>query len=127
MMFNEINDSFLGLEWEPSHQIDQFIDPIEQLKKRKHKVIHIHEKDCHIDKEKLAAVGDISCIEYSTHRFPGLGDTDWNEIINIMNEKRYSGVITIEGYHDPVYKDDKEIEGQVKCFIIFEKMPRLSK
>jgi sugar phosphate isomerase/epimerase len=112
-MFNEINDPNFGLEWEPSHQIDQFIDPIQQLKKWVGKVIHIHGKDCHVDYNKLQEVGILSCINYSTHCFPGFGDTNWKDIFSILKKNNYQGEISIEGFHDPVYNGDKEIEGQI--------------
>ncbi|GAK53398.1 hypothetical protein U14_04663 [Candidatus Moduliflexus flocculans] len=116
MMFNEIDDEYLGLEWEPSHQIDQFIDPIKQLKKWAHKIVHVHGKDCHVDKELLAEVGTLSCLNYSSHRFPGFGDTNWIDVFNTLNRKEYQGSITIEGYHDPIYCNEKELEGQKLAF-----------
>ena len=46
------------------------------------------------------------------HRFPGLGDSDWTEVIRILKTGNYKGTIDIEGWHDPVFKDDRELEGQ---------------
>lgn len=113
LMFNEIDDPFIGLEWEPSHQIDQFIEPIPQLERWIDKVIHIHGKDASIDKQKLQEVGILSCIDFSSHRFPGFGDTNWNEIFRILKKRKYKGTITIEGFHDPVYNGAKEMDGQL--------------
>ncbi len=47
------------------------------------------------------------------HRTPGFGDSNWTDIISILRENGYNGTIDIEGYHDPVYRDELEMTGQV--------------
>lgn len=42
-----------------------------------------------------------------------MGDSDWSKLINQLIEKGYRGDITIEGYHDPIYSGDREMEGQL--------------
>jgi sugar phosphate isomerase/epimerase len=112
MMFNEIDDDALGLEWEPSHQVEQFIDPIPQLREWAGKIVHVHGKDCHIDAARLRTAGILSCLGYSVHRFPGLGDTDWKNVFGVLEEEGYRGAVTVEGFHDPEYYGDRELEGQ---------------
>ncbi|MFX8512193.1 hypothetical protein ABTM04_19950, partial [Acinetobacter baumannii] len=47
------------------------------------------------------------------HRTPGFGDTNWTDLITILRMANWKGSIDIEGWHDPVYKDDLEMTGQV--------------
>lgn len=113
MMFDAVNSDSLGLEWEPSHQLEQFIDPIEQLKTWMPKIVHVHGKDANIDWNYIKKYGAWFGSDYSAHRFPGLGDSNWEDIITLLNQGGYTKDIAIEGYHDPVYNGDKELEGQI--------------
>ena len=47
------------------------------------------------------------------HRTPGFGDSNWTDIISILRQNNYTGTIDIEGWHDPVYRGDLELTGQV--------------
>jgi len=105
--FNEVNSDFLGLEWDPSHLICQFIDPVANLRKFCKKVYHVHAKDAHINRDILAQYG----IWYPgaiEHCFPGLGDTDWNLCIKELVRQGYPGDLNIEGWHDAVYRNTEE-------------------
>lgn len=112
MIFEEVPSDHLGLEWEPSHQVAQLIDPIAQLKKYLPKVFHVHGKDASVDWNAVRTYGVWFGSHYCDHRFPGMGDTDWQEIMKILFDAGYQGDITVEGYHDPVYCNDRELEGQ---------------
>ncbi|CAM4447237.1 sugar phosphate isomerase/epimerase [Deinococcus marmoris] len=50
---------------------------------------------------------------YVWHRTPGFGDTNWTDVISILRQSGYSGDIAIEGFHDPVYRGELEMTGQV--------------
>lgn len=113
MMFEAVNSDFIGLEWEPSHQLEQLIDPVEQLKKWLPKIIHVHGKDANVDWSYIRKYGAWFGSDYCIHRFPGLGDSDWKEIIRILEQGGYHGDIAIEGFHDPIYCGDREMEGQL--------------
>ena len=112
MMFSEVQSGCLGLEWEPSHQAEQLIDPLKQLGEWMPKIFHVHGKDAHVDYRHIKKYGAWFGESYCVHRFPGMGDTDWEKIINILEHGGYEGDITVEGYHDPVYCGDKEADGQ---------------
>ena len=47
------------------------------------------------------------------HRTPGFGDTNWRDVITILRQAKFAGSIDIEGWHDPVYRGDLEMTGQV--------------
>ena len=113
MMFNEVPSPSIGLEWEPCHQMVSLIDPLPQLKQWIDRVHHIHGKDATVDLDKLKRDG-LRCGEWFVwHRTPGFGDTNWTDLISILRQHGWQGSIDIEGWHDPVYKDDLEMTGQV--------------
>ncbi len=113
MMFDAVPSDALGLEWEPCHQMVSLIDPIPQLKQWVGKVVHIHGKDATVHWDKVRRDG-IRCGEYVVHhRTPGFGDTNWTDVISILRLNGWTGAIDIEGWHDPVYRDDLEMTGQV--------------
>lgn len=113
MMFDTLPYDNLGLEWEPSHQLVQLIDPIPQLRQWAHKVFHLHGKDATVQWDVIKTFGIGGAREYVHHRTPGFGDTNWTDIISILRQAGFKGSIDIEGWHDPVYKDDLEMTGQV--------------
>jgi sugar phosphate isomerase/epimerase len=48
-------------------------------------------------------------------RTPGFGDSDWTAIISDLRLHGYCGSIDIEGWHDPVYRQELEMTGQVRA------------
>jgi len=113
MMFNEVPAENIGLEWEPCHQLVSLIDPLPQLRKWVNKVFHVHGKDATVLWDVVKTRGIRGGTPYVYHRTPGFGDTNWTDVISILRMAGYTGSIDIEGWHDPVYKDDLEMTGQV--------------
>lgn len=113
MMFNAVPMDNIGLEWEPAHQMVSLIDPIPQLRKWVDKVFHVHGKDATIAWDIVKEYGIHGPKEFVWHRTPGFGDSNWTDIITILRQAGYKGTIDIEGWHDPVYKGDLEMTGQV--------------
>ncbi|MGG1633112.1 sugar phosphate isomerase/epimerase family protein [Paenibacillus sp. NRS-1760] len=113
LMFNAVPLDNIGLEWEPCHQMVSLIDPIPQLRKWANKVFHVHGKDATIAWDIVKEHGVHSKQQFVWHRTPGFGDTNWKDIITILRQNDYKGTIDIEGWHDPVYKDELEMTGQV--------------
>jgi len=113
LLFETVPYDNIGLQWEPSHQMVQFIDPIPQLRKWVKKIFNIHGKDATIAWDIIREKGIISGEEYCWHRTPGFGDCNWHDIITILRMNGYKGSIDIEGWHDPVYRDELEMTGQV--------------
>ena len=52
-------------------------------------------------------------VPFVWHRMPGFGDTNWRDIISILRSNGYEDDICIEGYHDPVYRGELEMTGQL--------------
>ena len=114
LMFDALPDhTNVGLEWEPCHQLGQLIDPIPQLRQWIGKVFHVHGKDASVYRDVIAREGMSGSTPHYHHRHPGFGDTNWTDIISILRAANYTSTIDIEGWHDPVYRDDLEMTGQV--------------
>ena len=112
-MFNAIPSDNIGLQWEPCHQMVSLIYPIPQLRKWVDKVFHVHGKDATIAWDIVKEYGIHGPKPFVWHRTPGFGDTNWSDIITILMQAGYRGTIDIEGWHDPVYKGEREMTGQV--------------
>jgi sugar phosphate isomerase/epimerase len=113
MMFNEVQSEAIGLEWEPCHQMVSFVDPIRNLRKWAGRVYHLHGKDATVNKDIIDEVGIRGGVETVFHRTPGFGDTNWTDVISILRLAGFRGAIDIEGWHDPVYRGELEMTGQV--------------
>ncbi len=113
LMFDALPADNVGLEWEPCHQMTQFIDPIPQLRQWLPKIFHLHGKDATIHHDLVSTYGIISGKTLVHHRTPGFGDTNWTDVISILRMAKWQGSIDIEGWHDPVYKGELEMTGQV--------------
>ena len=113
MMFDAVDSPALGLEWEPCHQRVSLVDPIRNLRKWVDRVFHVHGKDATIDWDVIEDQGLRGGVPVVSHRTPGFGDTNWTDVISILRKAGFRGAIDIEGWHDPVYRDDLEMTGQV--------------
>lgn len=113
LMFNALPADNVGLEWEPCHQLVKLIDPIPQIRKWGKKFFHVHGKDATIRRDVVRELGFDSNVPYFFHRTPGFGDTNWADVISELRLIGYKGAIDIEGWHDPVYREDMEMTGQV--------------
>ncbi len=113
MMFNEVPSPALGLEWEPAHQLCQLVEPIANLRQWIGRIVHLHGKDATIYRDILDQQGILGPAPFVDSRFPGLGQTDWRQIFTILQQSGYSGAVSIEGYHDPLFFRDWEMTGQL--------------
>lgn len=113
MMFDAVPGDTLGLEWEPCHQMVSLIDPMPQLRQWVGKIHHMHGKDATVLWDVVRQHGVHGPHTFAFHRTPGFGDSNWTDIISELRRGGYTGSIDIEGWHDPVYKGDLEMTGQV--------------
>jgi sugar phosphate isomerase/epimerase len=114
LMFDAVPADNLGLEWEPCHQMVSLIDPLPQLREWVKKVFHVHGKDATVLWDVVRKHGVHGPKQFAFHRTPGFGDTNWTDVITILRQAGYTGTIDIEGWHDPVYKGELEMTGQVR-------------
>ena len=78
VMFEEVKNDNFGLEWEPTHQMVQLIDPVTELRKWCKKIVHVHGKDATIDWDAVRHGGISGAVPFVWHRMPGFGDTNWD-------------------------------------------------
>jgi sugar phosphate isomerase/epimerase len=103
-LFNDPRSRNLGIEWDASHLICQFIDPVANIHKFGSRIFHVHAKDALINRHLLETYG-ICHPGVAEHRFPGLGQSNWAEIIHALLRAGYDSDLNIEGWHDPVFRD----------------------
>jgi sugar phosphate isomerase/epimerase len=108
-LFDATRCENIGLEWDPSHLICQFIDPVANLRKFGSRIFHVHAKDACIDRALLAQYGPCHP-GVAEHRFPGFGEADWAQIIHTLIRVGYDSDLNIEGWHDPVFRDHRADE-----------------
>lgn len=114
-IFDRLDSDRIGLCYDPSHLVWQLIDPYEPIFAFKDKIFHFHGKDTQVDEGKLAECGTLQNSRWWRHRLPGLGDLDWQRIVDSLYEIGYEGAICIE-HEDPVWSgtEDKVKRGILK-------------
>jgi len=102
--FDAVPSEALGLEWDPSHLVCQFIDPVLNIRRYGSRIYHVHAKDAKVRRDITDSYGIYhpGAIE---HCFPGLGDSDWAAIVKELLRAGYQGDLNIEGWHDSVLRD----------------------
>jgi len=113
LMFNALPSDNIGLQWEPCHQMVKLIDPMPQLRKWVKKIFNVHGKDATLLWDVVREHGVRGPVPFAFHRTPGFGDSNWTDIISELRLGGFVGSIDIEGWHDPVYRGDLEMMGQV--------------
>ena len=96
-----------------NYSITELIDPVTELRKWCKKIVHVHGKDATIDWDAVRHGGISGAVPFVWHRMTGFGDTNWRDIISILRSNGYEDDICIEGYHDPVYRGELEMTGQL--------------
>lgn len=114
LLFEAVPGDHVGLEWEPCHQMCQLIDPIPQLAVWTPKIFHVHGKCASVYPHIIRTKGIGGPDEFCHHRHPGFGDCNWTDVISQLRMHGFKGCIDIEGWHDPVYREDLEMTGQVR-------------
>jgi len=105
LLFKRLDSPNVGLAYDPSHLIWQFIDPYLPIKEFGSKIFHVHAKDTEINADRLKRIGFLTDFSWWRYRLPGLGALDWTKFISELQEVGYDGVISIE-HEDPVWGGD---------------------
>ncbi|HEY3788084.1 MAG TPA: sugar phosphate isomerase/epimerase [Urbifossiella sp.] len=85
----------LGLNFDPSHLIWQFIDCGRAIREFGSRIVHVHAKDERIDRERLYDVGVLG-LGWHKPKLPGLGDVQWGEFFAALTDSGYNGPVCIE-------------------------------
>jgi sugar phosphate isomerase/epimerase len=99
--FEAVASPAIGLEFDPSHLVFQFIDPVPQIRAFGERIYAFHAKDTQILQDELQCVG-VSGEGWWRFRVPGYGDIDWRAIFIALSDVGYAGDIIVE-HEDPVF------------------------
>ena len=94
-MFQRIPSDHFGLNYDPSHLIWQFMDPIKPIHEFRSRIFHVHAKDLKIWRDRLDDAG-IMDFGWNTPKIPGLGDVNWSAFFAALTDIRYEGPVCIE-------------------------------
>jgi len=95
------NHSQFGFNFDPSHFIHQFVDPVQFLESFPDRIFHVHVKDSRV---RLTGGNSIlsSHLDFGDPRrgwdfvSPGRGDVKWDPIVRTLNRIGYTGPLSIE-------------------------------
>ena len=111
-VFNEVDSPTLGLEFDPSHLVFQFIDPVEAAREFVSKIYILHAKDTEILDDELDRGGILSLKGYWRFRLPGYGEVDWPALFQVLREGGFDGNVVIE-HEDPVFHGERMQQGLI--------------
>ncbi len=101
------NSPYVGLQYDPSHLVRQFMDPIQTARDFVDRIYDVHLKDTEILWPTLRAGGinPVNKASWWRYRIPGMGSMPWREFFNVLQDVGYSGSMSIE-QEDPLYGAD---------------------
>ncbi|MBT8426102.1 MAG: sugar phosphate isomerase/epimerase [Silicimonas sp.] len=106
-IFEEWGDA-VGMNFDPSHLIWQFIDQTRFLKEFGPQIAHAHAKDLMVDHDGLYENGIMSVgMGWQIPRLCGLGDVDWSDFFSGLYRAGYDGPIIIE-HEDRLFEGTDE-------------------
>lgn len=103
-IFEQWGDT-VGMNFDPSHLIWQFIDQTRFIKEFGPQMAHVHAKDVMVDRDGLYENGTMSTgMGWQIPRLCGLGDVDWSDFFSGLYRAGYDGPVIIE-------HEDRDFEG----------------
>ncbi|MBV9265982.1 MAG: sugar phosphate isomerase/epimerase [Acidobacteriaceae bacterium] len=107
-LFKAFNNSpYVGLQYDPSHLVRQFMDPIQTARDFVDKIYDVHLKDTEILWPVLRAGGidPVDGASWWRYRIPGMGSINWREFFSVLQNVGYTGAMSVE-QEDPLYGAD---------------------
>lgn len=106
-IFEQWGDA-VGMNFDPSHLIWQFIDQTRFIKEFGPHMAHVHAKDVMVDQDGLYENGVMSTgMGWQVPRLCGLGDVDWSGFFSGLYRVGYDGPIIIE-HEDRLFEGTDE-------------------
>jgi len=102
-VFDLVPSNRLGLEFDPSHLVRQYIDYTRAAWEFKNRILGVHAKDTEIIEPVLQQVG-IHGKGWWRYRIPGQGLIDWPKFITVLLQTGYHGGIAVE-HEDPFWDE----------------------
>jgi sugar phosphate isomerase/epimerase len=90
-----------GFNFDPSHFVHQFIDPVEFISAFPDRIYHVHVKDSRVNLTGRNSILS-SHLEFGDPRrgwdfvSPGRGDVEWDPVIRALNRIGYDGPLSVE-------------------------------
>jgi sugar phosphate isomerase/epimerase len=107
-MFRRLPSANLGLNYDPSHAVWQFMDSAKHLCDFADRIFHVHAKDTRLAHERLDDCGILATpLEFYDPKIPGRGDVPWSEFFAALKDIGYRGPVCIE-VEDRDYEDSLE-------------------
>jgi sugar phosphate isomerase/epimerase len=94
-VFDLVPSKRLGLEFDPSHFVRQYIDPISVAWQFKDRILASHAKDTEIIQPILQQVG-IAGHGWWRYRIPGQGIVNWTAFLTVLLQVHFNGGIAVE-------------------------------
>lgn len=98
-IFDLVPSPRLGLEFDPSHLIRQYIDPVATAWRFRDRIRAVHAKDTEIIGPVLSEVG-IHGDGWWRYRIPGQGLLDWPKFITVLLQAGFQGGVAVEHEDD---------------------------
>ena len=121
-MFEAVPSEAIGLEFDPSHLVFQFIDVERALYDFADRVYAFHAKDTQVYPHVLEKTGVLGK-GWWKFRIPGYGDVNWTSMFRGLTEIGFDGDVIIE-HEDPVFCGEKKELGlrlglkHLKSFVV---------
>lgn len=99
------NSPHVGLQFDPSHLIWQFMDPVAAAREFADKIYDVHLKDTEIlwHVVRRAGIQPVDHIRWWRFRVPGYGSMDWKGFFSVLAEAGYQGAMNIENEDEFFY------------------------
>ncbi|HEV2424660.1 MAG TPA: sugar phosphate isomerase/epimerase [Terriglobia bacterium] len=108
-VFARVQSLRLGLEFDPSHLVRQYIDYARAAWEVQPRIHAVHAKDTEITKAVLQEVG-IHGEGWWRYRIPGQGLIDWPKFITVLLQAKFAGGIAVE--HEDEFWDKPHTENE---------------
>jgi sugar phosphate isomerase/epimerase len=121
-LFKAFKDSpNVGLQFDPSHLVWQFMDPVQAARDFVDKIYDVHLKDTEILWHVLRKTGinPLNNARWWRFRVPGYGSVDWKGFFSVLSEAGYSGAMNIENednFYYPAYEQGNFTEQYKRGF-----------
>jgi len=111
-LFEAVPSKALGLNFDPSHLVWQFVDYLEASRSFSDRIYSVHAKDTEIISGRLAQAG-ITGEGWWRFRIPGWGIINWRALLSVLMESKYEGVVNVE-HEDPLFGFEEGAERALK-------------
>ena len=87
----------VGLQFDPSHLVWQFMDPVAAAREFVDKIYDVHLKDTEILWHyRRGGIQPVNNARWWRFRVPGYGSVDWKGFFSVLAEAGYTGAMNIE-------------------------------